>query len=314
MMRLHTAHRFSLSLTPPCSSRHYVYFIHPQNRTAFPDLDQRAHDFRVDEVDPLTVRLTARAVGNMRGSLRLRNEIVQPNGRQMVCPPEAISITFDDSTGKVIKLCSGFAMDRLVGNTGGLCGVMAAATVAGSPPSDWEVYPIPTVLGRFFGRPTSPIMEPKSYLAPFPESVMIQLSKGILASEMATLDPDVLSPSFTFCGPYVGPISKSDFLENYAADMFGGAEPDLSHFRVDPYDPYRVWVDVRSTGTFEEDEDSFETPPQALSFTFDDNGFCTRITGDAVMDPTVGMCRSTLFVFSFDNVVVVYVDALLLVW
>jgi hypothetical protein len=278
-------------------------------------LDLRAHDFRVDEVDPLTVRLTVRTVGNMRGSLRLRNEILQPNGRQMVCPPEAISITFDDSTGKVIKLCSGFAMDRLVGNTGGLCGVMAAATVGGSPPSDWEVYPIPTVLGRFFGRPTSPIMEPKSYLAPFPESVMIQLSKGILASEMATLDPDVLSASFTFCGPYVGPVSKSDFLENYAADMFGGAEPDLSHFRVDPYDPYRVWVDVRSTGTFEEDGDSFETPPQAMSFTFDDNGFCTRITGDAVMDPTVGTYRFSqcascplmiIYVFVYAGALVLY--------
>lgn len=262
------------------------------NRTAFPDLDLRSHDFRVDAVDPLTVRLTARTVGNMRGSLRLRNEIVQPNGRQMVCPPEAISITFDENTGKVIKLCSGFAMDRLVGNTGGLCGVMAAATVAGVPPSDFEVYPIPVVIGRFLGRPTRPLMEPKSYLAPFPESVMIQLTKGILAADMASLDPDLLSATdFSFCGPTIGPLSRKDFIENYAADMFGGAEPDLTHYRVDPYDPYRVWVDVRSEGTFEDDDDGdgFETPPQSLSFTFDDNGFCTRITGDAVMDPTVGM-------------------------
>lgn len=246
----------------------------------------------------MTVRITCRTVGNMRGELRLRDdEVVLPNGKQMVCPPEAISITFNKATGQIKKLCSGFVMDRLVGNTGGVCGTMAAATVAGQPPADYEIMPLSTCVSRLVGRPTRPLMEPKSYLAPFPESVMVQLTKGILATNMASLDPDLLSPGddFTYCGPYEGPLNKADFLETIAPNMFGynGGDPVVSHVRVDPYDPYRVWVDARASGEFENDEDgngggTFVTPPQALSFTFDDDGYCTRITGEAVMDPSIG--------------------------
>jgi hypothetical protein len=32
----------------------------------------------------------------------------------------------------------------------------------------------------------------------------------------------------------------------------------------------------------------FEGPPQAYSFTFDDDGFCTRMSAGAVMDPSIG--------------------------
>jgi hypothetical protein len=180
-------------------------------------LDYRAHDFRIDENDPMTIRVTARAVGTMRGELRLRNEVLPPNGKQMQCPPEAISMTFDKRTGRLVKLCSGFTMDRLVGNTGGLCGVMGAATVAGKPPSDWEVYPATQVVKRFFGRPAQPVTEASSFLAPFPETVMVQLAKGIFSANMAEADPDLLSPSFQYYGPYDGPVDKSRYLEKFAA-------------------------------------------------------------------------------------------------
>ena len=126
-------------------------------------------------------------------------------------------MTFDERTGSLVKLCSGFTMDRLVGNTGGLCGVMGAATVAGAPPSDWEVYPATQVIKRFFGRPTQQLDEPTSFLAPFPETVMIQLAKGIFAADMAAADPDLLSPSFTYYGRYDGPVNKNAYLEKYAA-------------------------------------------------------------------------------------------------
>ena len=251
-------------------------------RTAFPDLDYRPHDFRMDRNDPLTVRCTVRPVGVMRGPLRLRNELVPPNGKQWRGPPEAISITFDAESGKVAKLCSGFAMDRLVGNTNGLCGVLAAATVAGVPPSEWEVNAIPTVISRFFGRPVDPLGEVSTFLAPFPETVMIQLVKGILTTNLAADDPALLSKDFTFLTPSLGPVGKAKFIESYATQEFGGFEPEYSHFRVDPFDPYRVWVDVKPVGP------GLEGPPQAFSFTFDDDGFCTRITAGAVMDPSIG--------------------------
>ena len=176
-------------------------------RRTFPDLDYRAHDFRIVEPEDttesqsrtVTVRCTLRTVGTMRGELRLRNEVLPPNGQRMVCPPEAVSITLDASSGIVVQLCSGFVMDRLVGNTQGLCGVLGAATIAGAPPSDWEIYPPTVVLSRFFGRTVKQLpLEPPSFLAPFPETVMIQLAKGVLASDYATKDPSLLSKvSFT---------------------------------------------------------------------------------------------------------------------
>ena len=267
-------------------------------RKAFPDLDYRAHDFRLDPMDPQTVRLTARTVGTMRGELRLRSETIMPNGVRMICPPEAISMTFDPKSGKLTKLCSGFCMDRLVGNTGGLCGVMAAATVAGSPPSEWELYPPSVVVSRFFRRSVKQLKEPDQFfLAPFPESVMIQLAKGVLAAETGNKDPDLLSDDFTFCGPFIGPLNKGEYLAENSEYDLKKAFPDLnenySNFRVDPYDPYRVWYDAKATGTRTgtlkgrgADGGKYIGPPEAASMTFDDDGFCTRITGGAVMDPT----------------------------
>jgi hypothetical protein len=255
-------------------------------RAAFPDLDYRAHDFRVDENDPLTIRITSRPTGTMLGALRLRTKVVPPTGQPWRGPPEAISITFDAGNGKVVKLCSGFSMDRFVGNTNGLTGVNAAATVAGKPPSDFEVLPVTIAISNLFGRPPYAFEESTTLLAPFPETVMIQLVKGILAASLAADDPTLLAPEFVYYTPYVDPIKKKEFLQSYARQEFGGSEPELSHFRVDPFDPYRVWVDVKPVGV------GFEGPPEAYSFTFDNDGFCTRMSAGAVMDPSIGESSS----------------------
>jgi hypothetical protein len=251
-------------------------------RLAFPDYDYRSHDFRIDENDSNTVRLTCRTTGTMRGELRLRKEVLPPSGKTMRCPPEAVSMTFDRATGKVIKLCTGFAMDRLVGNTNGCTGVLAAAVIAGQPPSDWELYPPVAVVQRVFGRPVAQLKEAESFLAPFPETVMIQLVKGVMATDMGAKDPTLLADGFTYCTPYQGPIRKKAYLEKFAEQEFEGVDPSFSHFRIDPYDPVRVWVDVvlKAPG--------FEGVPQAMSFTFNEDGFCSRITSGAVMDPSVG--------------------------
>ena len=251
--------------------------------TAFPDLNFRAHDFRVDDdEDAAVVRMTCRTTGTMRGELRLRDEILPPTGNIMSCPPEAVSIKFNLETGKVVRICSGFCMDRVVGNTDGTTGVVAAAITGGKPISDWEVYPPLTVLQRIFGRPEAPIEEAKNFLAPFPETVMIQLAKGILTSNMAVEDPSLLSEDFVFSTPSAGPIGKREFLANYAPEEFNGVQPKFRNYRVDPYDPNRVWVDVMPKGP------GYVGSPQAMSFAFDADGFCTRITSWYVLDPTVG--------------------------
>ena len=251
-------------------------------RSSFPDLDYRAHDFRLDEQGASTVRLTCRVTGTMRGELRLRGEVLSPTGKTMKCPPEAVTMTFDLSTGKVTKIVSGFALDRLLGNTDGATGVIAAALVGGKKVSDWELYPAPTVLQRIFGRPVKQLPEPNNFLAPFPETVMVQRAKGILAANMASEDSSLLAKSFMYTTPLVGPVRKKEFLEKYAPMEFEGVDPSFDHFRVDPYNPNVVWVDVRPSAS------GYKGSPQAMSFTFDDDGFCTRITSGAIIDPTVG--------------------------
>lgn len=163
-------------------------------------------------------------------------------------------MTFNASNGKLIKLCSGFTMDYLVGNTKGLCGVMGAAAFVGAQPSAWDIYPPSKVIERFFARPLKQLPEEQtSFLAPFPESVMIQLAKGVYAADNGASDPDLLAPSFTFYGPLLGPKTKNDFVEDYdkfnIKNGFPDFDADFTNFRVDPYDPYRVWVDVRGSGT-----------------------------------------------------------------
>jgi hypothetical protein len=251
-------------------------------RSSFPDLNYRAHDFRVDENDPCTVRMTCRIVGTMRGELRLRDTVLAPTGNTMRCPPEAFSMTVDMETGNIVKLCTGFCLDRLVGNTEGTTGVVAAAITGGQPISDWEIYPPATVLKRFFGRPVQPLPEVTNFLAPFPETVMIQLAKGLALSNMASEDPSLLADDFTYCTPTDGPIRKNEFLEKYAAEEFKDVNPNFSNYRVDPYDPERVWVDLNPSGP------GYQGCPQAMSFAFDQDGFCTRVTAGAVMDPTIG--------------------------
>ena len=282
-------------------------------RSTFPDLDYRAHDFRlVDELDEegafgserqnnntVSVRLTLRATGTMTNELRLRRKTLPPTDAKMICPPEAVTITFDKKTGKVTKLCSGFVMDRLVGNTDGLCGVQAAATIAGDQPSDWEVFPPPLVLSRIFGRPVQRLEEPKSLDAPFPEGVLISLAKGVIAADNGVKDQSVLDPSFSFCSPLVNPINKKDFLDVLEGFDLKEAFPDLqtkyTNFRVDPFDPYRVWVDGLGSGTWtgplmgkSGNGVRYKGSPEAISLTFNNQGLCTRLTAGLTMDPTKG--------------------------
>lgn len=68
------------------------------------------------------------------------------------------------------------------------------------------------------------------------------------------------------------------------------------HFRVDPFEPARVWYTARAVGTH---TGSFagaiaatgklvESPPQACSLQFNDRGECTQLTVGYVMDRQLG--------------------------
>ena len=99
----------------------------------------------------------------------------------------SISITYGtrgEDRGKIVKLVTDMVLDRQIGNTLGQSGVAAAAVVGGYAPPD-DAPPL-AALGRLFGRPLKYMdygaTVRSSYQPPFPESVMIQLTKGVLAS------------------------------------------------------------------------------------------------------------------------------------
>ena len=215
-------------------------------------------------------------------------------------------MTFDPVSLQITKLCSGFVMDRLVGNTRGLCGVQAAAVVAGAPPSDWEVYPPYFTVSRIFRWPVAPLdgVDNTSMrkLSPIPNSVMKQLAKGVYNSQYGVKDTTQLSSKFSCCGQYDGPLNKDTYLNNqrkvFSGDFdkcFAVEDSKFEYTRIDPYEPNRVWADsliiAKHIGKFMDQDATgitWESAPEAVSFTFDDNGLCTRVTYGYVMDPTVG--------------------------
>jgi len=72
-------------------------------------------------------------------------------------------------------------LDRQIGNTNGLSGINAAAYIGGLEPSPFLDTPPLVALSRMFSKPLKPTGD--SLLAPFPDSVMIQLAKGVIASD-----------------------------------------------------------------------------------------------------------------------------------
>jgi hypothetical protein len=119
-------------------------------RSSFPDLEYRAHDFRVliDEErgysngrigggsnGEITVRFTTLTTGTFRGSpLKLRSKIIPPNGKKMNCPPTAVSITFaaaGPEKGKIVKLVT----DMVSSVYGNILFARASRAYAGILPS-----------------------------------------------------------------------------------------------------------------------------------------------------------------------------------
>jgi len=147
--------------------------------------------------------------------------------------------------------------------------VPAAAYVGGAPPNaltDGGGVPPFAALTRLFGRPAATAGggsgsggddspsggTSASALPPFPPSVMIQLAKGVTASNFGLDDANLLAEEFEYVEPSLGPLGKKEYAEVFGVGgefsvREGVADLDygLENFRVDPYDPYRVWVDSR---------------------------------------------------------------------
>lgn len=153
----------------------------------------------------------------------------------------SISITYSTTgadRGKITKLVTDMVLDRRVGNTDGLSGISAAAYIAGAPSNAlWDVLagsvPPAVALGRFFGRPLKSIDNKAGGgggLPPFPDSVMIQLAKGVLASNLGLDDSNLLAENFVYIEPLMGPFDKDKYLKVFGEEYdVRGAVPDLDY-------------------------------------------------------------------------------------
>ncbi|KAI8466288.1 MAG: hypothetical protein J3K34DRAFT_434302 [Monoraphidium minutum] len=100
---------------------------------AFPDLQPRIYDVRVDPLEPNRVWLTTRPVGRQMGYLRARSFApLPPSGKLVESPPQTSSLVFNKQ-GLVVAFTLGYVMDRRVGNTGGLGGAFGMLWAIGVP-------------------------------------------------------------------------------------------------------------------------------------------------------------------------------------
>jgi len=135
---------------------------------------------------------------------------------------------------------------------------------------------------------------------PIPPAELIERCKRVLASNNGCDEPSLLADSFQFVAPVVGPLSKKEFTEAFASFKLGDAFPDLNPnyhaFRVDPFEPSRVWYTTRAFGThtgtlagvLPPTGKKVDSPPQACSMCFNEQGECTQFTIGYVMDRTIG--------------------------
>lgn len=114
---------------------------------------------------------------------------------------------------------------------------------------------------------------------------------------------DMMADEFEFAGPVVGPLSKQRYLDSIVGfnfyEIFPDANFEMYDFRVDAFEPNRVWFTSRGTGTntgTSEDSPlfakatgkSYVNPPQACSLTFNEKGLVSQYTIGYVMDRRVG--------------------------
>jgi len=135
---------------------------------------------------------------------------------------------------------------------------------------------------------------------PIAPEELIARTQAILACNNGASAPEMLAEDFQFVGPVVGPLGKEAFLRAFSSFDVYDAFPDLQgrfhHFRVDPLEPSRCWYTSRAKGTHSGTLANLipatgklvDTPPQACSMKFNEEGLCTQLTIGYVMDRNLG--------------------------
>jgi hypothetical protein len=127
---------------------------------------------------------------------------------------------------------------------------------------------------------------------------LVERAKTIMKSTPLLANPSYLADNFEFCPPIVGPLNKGDYiaaLSNFNLDEAFDIDSRVYNIHVDPFEYNRVWFFVRPiavhVGEFAGAKATgkvLHQPPQACSFTFNEQGLVTQLTVGYVMDKRVG--------------------------
>lgn len=136
---------------------------------------------------------------------------------------------------------------------------------------------------------------------PFNEEQLIDMARLVIVRVLAMgQQPSLLADDFEFVGPVVGPLKKDAFLTAFASfnlfEAFPDAKSGVCDFRVDPFQPNRVWYTARFVGkhtgalagTVKPTGVVVEEPPQSNSLTFNAEGKATKLTAGYSMDRQIG--------------------------
>lgn len=137
-----------------------------------------------------------------------------------------------------------------------------------------------------------------------PEELVVKAKRFLALNDgFAGTVGDMMADEFEFAGPVVGPLSKQAYLDSIVGfnfyEFFPDANFEFYDFRVDAFEPNRVWFTSRGkgtqTGTSNETPlfkkatgKSYVNPPQTNSLTFNEKGLVTQYTIGYVMDRRVG--------------------------
>lgn len=139
---------------------------------------------------------------------------------------------------------------------------------------------------------------------PIKQEELIAKAKQILyEDELGKNDESVLADDFRFEFPIVK-LDKKDYLKAIRSFNFKEGFPNYAQnaydWRVDAYEPQRVWCTIRVTGTHSGTLKIFGKyeykptginvygAPEAFSITFNEQGKATSFTGGYVMDNRLG--------------------------
>ena len=269
---------------------------------AIPDFDLRPYSFSVDENQPDTVWFKIRPTGRITGPFAYKGEVYLPNQKVVELPAQQLSVTIQ--SGQITRVTAGYTIDRFTGNTGGLAGPMGILYALGEAPSKFSYIPPAVVVRQFLSRTKKPVIRKVVKVSPFPLAVMTSLAKRVVETSLGAEEDSLLSSDFQFSGPLVGPLSKDEFVGALKSFNLKSPFPDLKSdsycYEVDSYDPERVWVISKGSGTqtgplilggkvmLEPTGNVYDGPPEAVSVSFNEQGLCYKATAGYILDKDQG--------------------------